>query len=326
MRNWPFPREINPYYAEVKKESDAWLRTFNFFNPKDTEAYLRCDFALASALIYPRVNKDGLRLICDMMNIYFVLDEFTDIADDDTAQELCDMVVDAFRNPFQPRPEGEHRLGEMSRHVWERVLTIGSETYNRRALSLWEDYITGVAQEARDRNAGHIRDIEDFLDLRRRTVAGFVVAAGNYPLKDISDELLDHPVMHRLEELVTDFVIYENDLFSYQKEEAASEPHNMLTTYMHAGNASIQEAIDWSGEQIDKVVKEFIELSQHHFWKDPAFDQDAHEYILGLGWMIRGHNAWCFEGERYFGKEGAKVDKSRSLVLSGVKQKVICWE
>jgi hypothetical protein len=77
MRDWPFPRELNPYYAEVKKESDAWLKTFNFFNHKDTEAYLRCDFgtlasgtslwrtvtnthqnqALATALIYPRLNK-----------------------------------------------------------------------------------------------------------------------------------------------------------------------------------------------------------------------------------------------------------------------------
>jgi hypothetical protein len=68
----------------------------------------------------------------------------------------------------------------------------------------------GVVQEARDRNAGYIRDIEGFLDLRRRTVAGFVVAAGNYLFKELSDELLDHPVMRRLEELVTDFVIHEN--------------------------------------------------------------------------------------------------------------------
>jgi hypothetical protein len=100
----------------------------------------------------------------------------------------------------------------------------------------------------------------------------------------------------------------------------------MLTTYMHAHSASVQEAIDWSGKQIDGVVKDFLELHKHRFWEDPALDQDARGYILGLGWMIRGHNAWCFEGERYFGKEGAKVDESRSMVLSGLKQKVICWE
>jgi hypothetical protein len=115
-------------------------------------------------------------------------------------------------------------------------------------------------------------------------------------------------------------------LFSFQKEEAASEPHNMLTTYMHVHGASVQEAVDWSSKQIDEVVKEFLELRKHHFCEDPTLDQDAQEYILGLGWMISGHNAWCFEGERYFGKEGSKVDESRSMVLSGLKKKVICWE
>jgi hypothetical protein len=58
---------------------------------------------------------DELRLKHDMMNIYFVLDEFTDITDGDTAQKLGGMVVDAFRNPFMPRPEDEHLLGEMAR-------------------------------------------------------------------------------------------------------------------------------------------------------------------------------------------------------------------
>jgi hypothetical protein len=50
MRNWPFPGELNPYYAEAKEESDTWFRTFNFFNHKDTEAYLRCDFGTLALL------------------------------------------------------------------------------------------------------------------------------------------------------------------------------------------------------------------------------------------------------------------------------------
>jgi hypothetical protein len=49
MRNWPFSRELNPFYAEVKKESDAWFRAFNFFNHKNTEAFLRCDFGTSGS-------------------------------------------------------------------------------------------------------------------------------------------------------------------------------------------------------------------------------------------------------------------------------------
>ena len=50
-----------------------------------------------------------------MMNVYFVLDEFTDVADNETARKLTFMVLDAFRNPFKTRPEGEHAFGEMAR-------------------------------------------------------------------------------------------------------------------------------------------------------------------------------------------------------------------
>ena len=115
------------------------------------------------------------------------------------------------------------------------------------------------------------------------------------------------------------------DMFSFQKEDAADEPHNMLTVYMHARKASLQEAIDWLAEEIKKRAHEFIELEKQRFWKDPGLDQAVHEYIQGLGALVRGHTCWGLEGYRYFGKDD-KVKKSRTLVLSDIKQKFVCWE
>ena len=48
LRNWPFPRHINPHYAEVKKESDAWIESLQpFDSPKRLKAYLLCDFRMS---------------------------------------------------------------------------------------------------------------------------------------------------------------------------------------------------------------------------------------------------------------------------------------
>ena len=45
LRNWPCSRHVNPHYAEVKKESDAWIEGLQpFDSPKHLKAYLRCDF------------------------------------------------------------------------------------------------------------------------------------------------------------------------------------------------------------------------------------------------------------------------------------------
>ena len=50
-----------------------------------------------------------------MMNLLFIYDEYTDIADGEVAGKIRDIVMDAFRHPERPHPEGEFLLGEMIR-------------------------------------------------------------------------------------------------------------------------------------------------------------------------------------------------------------------
>ena len=42
---WPWPRRINPNYAVVKKESDAWMASFQAYSPKAQDAVHRCDYS-----------------------------------------------------------------------------------------------------------------------------------------------------------------------------------------------------------------------------------------------------------------------------------------
>ena len=56
-----------------------------------------------------------IRLGCDLMNLFYVFDEYTDIADGEGASKIRDTVMDAMRNPHKPRPEGELLVGAMAR-------------------------------------------------------------------------------------------------------------------------------------------------------------------------------------------------------------------
>lgn len=42
--SWPWKRELNPHYEEVKKEANAWAHSFGFFDAKSQNAFDRCDF------------------------------------------------------------------------------------------------------------------------------------------------------------------------------------------------------------------------------------------------------------------------------------------
>ena len=58
---------------------------------------------------------EHLRTGCDLMNVFFVFDEYTDVEDADVVREMVDIVIDAIRHPEKPRPEGEVLLGELAR-------------------------------------------------------------------------------------------------------------------------------------------------------------------------------------------------------------------
>ena len=45
LARWPWPRRINPHYAAVTKESDAWIASFAAFSPKVQRAFARCNFS-----------------------------------------------------------------------------------------------------------------------------------------------------------------------------------------------------------------------------------------------------------------------------------------
>ena len=49
------------------------------------------------------------------MNLFFVIDEHTDILDAASVQALAETSMDALLNPMKPRPDGESVIGEMTR-------------------------------------------------------------------------------------------------------------------------------------------------------------------------------------------------------------------
>lgn len=58
---------------------------------------------------------EHLRTGCDLMNLFFLVEEYTDVESPAVVQEMVDIVMDALNNPHKPRPEGEIVLGEATR-------------------------------------------------------------------------------------------------------------------------------------------------------------------------------------------------------------------
>ena len=49
------------------------------------------------------------------MGLTLVIDEYTDVENEEVVRGMVDIVIDAMNNPQKPRPEGENILGEIAR-------------------------------------------------------------------------------------------------------------------------------------------------------------------------------------------------------------------
>lgn len=78
-----------------------------------------CFRSLATAQIFWQrwrtQQQAGVSFGCDLMNLYLVFDEYSDVEDAAGVQRQADSIMDALRNPHKPRPAGEWVGGEIFR-------------------------------------------------------------------------------------------------------------------------------------------------------------------------------------------------------------------
>lgn len=320
LASWPWPRKINPHYATCKAESSAWIESFGAFDEVAQEKFNRCNFSLLASLTYPYLDKEGCRIGCGLMNLVFLIDEHTDKEAPEVVQTRVDAVLDAIRNPHLPRPTGEWIGGEIARQFWVNALHNGvTPIVQRRFIDSLQTYLEGVVEEAKDRAlTGYpCRTIEGYFELRRKTVG---VKPSYLPTEmdlDIPEHIMRHPVIEKLTDLSADMILVGNDLFSYNKEQADGDPHNLITVATREFNTDVQSAIDWAVNHHEYLKHQFLDewrnISTVTLSLPEQARVDVEAYCERLTAWVRGHYCWSFESERYFGTSGREIIGSSSF-------------
>ncbi|KAK0443682.1 terpenoid synthase [Desarmillaria tabescens] len=313
---WPWSRRINPHYEEVKTASGAWCRSFRAFRPEAQSAFDLCDFSLLSSLAYPTASREHLRTVCDMMNLFFVFDEYTDNATPEVVRQYADIVMDAIRHPTKSRPSDEVVLGVVAQGFWALGIKSASRTSQKRFVECFGHYTDSVVQQAKDRNQCYIRNIQDYFDVRRLTIGAYPSYAMLELGYDLPDEVFHHPTIVALRHMSCDLLIMDNDLASYNKEQALEEyPHNIIASVMNELSCDIGHALPWVEEHHRSIRTKFLRTwAKIPSW-GPIIDGLASRYVHGIANWVRADYCWCFESERYFGSNGRLVQEHRMVTL-----------
>lgn len=97
LENWPFRTQVNPYATHLNAESLAWVESYKVFDRARQDTFNSWNFGAFSALAYPHLNPAQYRAAVDLLNLYFVYDELSDVADAEMARVQSDSIMNALR-------------------------------------------------------------------------------------------------------------------------------------------------------------------------------------------------------------------------------------
>ncbi|TDL18758.1 terpenoid synthase [Rickenella mellea] len=312
-----FPLSISPYSKKVGTTSHSWLVRGGNLSIKKEKANLGLKGGLLTAMTYPDAPRHELRVCCDFLTYLFHLDNISDCMDDEGANRTADVVMNSLYHSRTYHTSS--RVGKMTKDIWRRVATTATKGMKQRFISTFDMFFQAVAVQAADRQDNVIPDLESYITLRRDTSGckpcwALIEYANGL---DIPDDVIEHPVLRDLGEAANDLVTWSNDIFSYNVEQSKGDTHNMIVIVMETEGVPLQTAIDFVGTLCKASIDRFnaSKLLLPSFDGGNQIDRDVAQYIKGLEDWIVGSLHWSFETERYFGKLGREVKRTRVVKL-----------
>ncbi|KAM4064115.1 delta(6)-protoilludene synthase [Hirsutella rhossiliensis] len=278
---WPWQsRRQNPFYDEVSEQSAAWFANFGTLGQKAQRIFATNKFGLLAGLAYPDLDKERFRTSCDLMNIF-----------------SSSTTSPTWR--LHPRAHDEWVGGEIARQFWilaRKSVTLSSQ---ERFIEAFDGWLQGLAAQAEDRDKPRLRDINSYFALRRVTV-GLKPSLMIFEFgMELPREVLQHPTIEKLSLLCTDLILIDNDMASYNKEQACGDDkHNIVAIAMDQLHLDVQGAMNWAADYHAATV-----------------DLDIETYVDGMGNWVRANVQWSFESERYFGNKSGRVMTTRRMSL-----------
>ncbi|ESK91961.1 terpenoid synthase [Moniliophthora roreri MCA 2997] len=309
-----FDLHVSRHRKQITTETKQWLFKGDNIVGKKRDQYNGLKCGLLSAMCYPNAGCPQLRVCNDFLTYLFHLDNLSDDMDNRGTTTTADVVMDAL---YHPGHYTSPRVGKMTRDYWQRLIKTASPGTQQRFIETFDFFFQSVTEQALDRAAGVIPDLESYIALRRDTSGcktSFVLIEYACNL-DIPDEVMDHDLIRSLGEAANDLVTWSNDIFSYNVEQSKGDTHNMIPVVMNEFGYDLQTAVDFVGNLCKQSIDRFIaDRAQLPSW-GPEIDRQVALYVDGLADWIVGSLHWSFESERYFGKTGREVKKTRVINL-----------
>jgi Delta6-protoilludene synthase len=312
-QGWPW--EVSPHIASesINMVSERWMRSYDGVSDVFIDKIIEGDFPFIACLIYGHQDKESCLLAALVMLHFFAIDEITDHQEEPEVRRLCAAIVKALRVPEPRPPKSAPAVVRMAADISAQSCHTSTRESWKLFVDWFGDYLNGVGEEAASRKKP-ILGRKKYMDIRRKSIGVLpgialimndcVVRSGFFKIETV-ETLLG---------LCIDILINQNDIYSFDKEQAKGEDgHNGVRILMEEHGISVQESMDRLGGETKDLIHRFIDLCEAPSTLQNEVD-NAHLTILRDGCIswISGMELWTTVITKRYGMQ--RLDKNRSYI------------
>jgi hypothetical protein len=308
----PFePQVIGPDIDQLRDDTVAWAQSFGLMRSPETVARM-LDWGLAeiAARFHPTAEGEDLLLGSCLQYYLFLFDDQFDSPDGLRPEVLqaTRQLIGLLHEAPGTRPAYATPATLAWADIWVRACEGMSAAWRARAAREWATYLVGNLAEAFARRHGTPNSLEEYLLLRRQTIA-------TYPVYDMSErvqhfeiplEAFHTPQIQEMRSLGTDVVTLCNDVASLEKEECRDEPLNSVLLLERSTRLGRDEAVQQIVDLVRCRVDKFLVLQNELGDVADVLGLTADERLRvdryvreALHSMMRGNYDWQLHTSRY---------------------------
>ncbi len=303
----PFPSAINQHCDAAYQRTLNWVRSFNLVTDESVyRSLLTVKFDVLAAHAYPYASLEDLEIFINFTFWVFVVDDEFEKAGLSKQLEILESsharLVEIMKKEAELTDIDTPAVRALADIIQKlcHLPYVTSEWVLRFTKNI-EDYFQGTRWEARNNSQGITPDIATFMKIRTFASAIYCFLDLILIMNRIAlpPEVIQHPIVKRLELATNNIVAWSNDIFSCEKETKAGINLNLVTVLRQEYQISLQEAFDRAAELHNAEVQLFIDLSAQLPSFGTEIDANLERYLLGLRSWIRGTLDWSVKTGRY---------------------------
>jgi len=294
----PFPLEENPESEQAENASRRWALDLGLVQEGPAlEKLKETNIGLLEACVFPYAPLEMLTAATQWTTLFCAIDDFVEsshLGALSLSVELSRLkaAFDGHAGSADALGHAFHDMGRILRGVAGAPATRRFSRELERLFSsyIWEE-INREHETEPDYDAYHVMRVVT-IGLRPQ----FELLAALAPKKGPVPAAVS--LLAELERSTCRIVGWANDIFTYEKELAQGEVHNLIMVLMRTEGLSVRGALARARSIHDEEVRSFLRLQARV--RNAVPDDEATEHRLAhLRFWLRGHLHWALVNGRY---------------------------